>query len=136
MTQQQEILTKILTTKFGIGKYYPNSIESVELDKTGIMNEVARTYRKLGGILDIPTLSFGNWDICLDGFIVELDEEQYFNRYRALTLNSYIYHIEKGFDVFDYGKYCYEHEIDCLKNHHGANTGQVPQRKPNLGYRG
>jgi hypothetical protein len=115
MTQQQEILTKILTTKFGIGKYSPNSIESVELDKTGIMNEVARTYRMLGGILDVPPLSFGKWDICMDGLIVELDEEQQFNRYRAMTLASYIYHVVKGFDLVDYIKYCRIYEYDCLK---------------------
>ena len=90
MRQRQEILTKILIDKFGIGKYYPNSVELTVLSKAGIMNEMLRTYRKLDGILDVPPLSFGKWDICLNGFIVELDEEQHFNRYRAATLESYI----------------------------------------------
>jgi hypothetical protein len=115
MRQRQEILTKLLTDKFGIGTHCPSSIDSALLIKAGIMNEVLRTYRKLGGILPVPPLSFGKWDICLDGFIVELDEEQHFNRYRAITLGSYIYHMDKGFDVFEYGNYCNKYEADCLR---------------------
>lgn len=115
MRQRQEILTKILTQKFGSGRYYPNSIELTVMNKAGLSNEVGRTYRKLGGILEVPPRSFGKWDICLNGFIVEFDEEQHFNRYRAITLESYIYHINKGFDIFDYARYCADYESNCLK---------------------
>jgi hypothetical protein len=45
------------------------------------------TYRELGGIQALPQLRPNGWDIVLaDGLIVELDEEQHFNRYRAATL--------------------------------------------------
>lgn len=46
-------------------------------------------YRELGGPPHVPVpLRPGVWDIVLaDGLIVELDEEQHFNRYRRTTLD-------------------------------------------------
>lgn len=45
-------------------------------------------YGELGGANSpLVVLRPGSWDIVLaDGLVVELDEEQHFNRYRALTL--------------------------------------------------
>ena len=45
-------------------------------------------YRSLGGSAeDFVVFRPGVWDIVLaDGLIVELDEEQHFNRYRSATL--------------------------------------------------
>lgn len=45
-------------------------------------------YRELGGVHDsLPPYTTGGWDIALaDGRVVELDEEQHFNRYRAVSL--------------------------------------------------
>lgn len=136
MRQHQEILTKILIDKFGIGKYYPNSIELSLLNKAGILNEMVRTYRKLGGILDVPPLFFGKWDICLTEFIVELDEEQHFNRYRAATLESYIYHMEKGFDIIDYVKYCTDYETNCLKKASWGKYWTSPSSEKQFGLPG
>lgn len=45
-------------------------------------------YRRLGGIQENPTLRPGGWDMNAGGILVELDEEQHFNRYRAATLES------------------------------------------------
>lgn len=115
MRQRQEILSTLLISKFGSGKSYLNSIEFKDLNKAGLDLEVTRTYKRLGGILEETPLSFGKCDICLNDCIIELDEEQHFNRYRAITLNSFIYHMEKGFDVFNYGKYCSDYEENCLK---------------------
>jgi hypothetical protein len=114
MKQRQAILTQILDSRFGKGEILGNSIEPGDLVKAGVMKEVFRIYRRLGGILNQPPLSFGEWDICLNGFIVELDEEQHFNRYRAITLDSYLYHIEDGFDIFSFKKYCVDNEQSCL----------------------
>lgn len=136
MRQLQEILTRLLTEKFGTGKYYPNSIDLALLKKAGIMNEVVRTYNKLGGILDVPPLSFGKWDICLDGFIVELDEEQHFNRYRAVTLESYLYHVEKGFDIVNYAKYCVDYENNCLKKSSWGKYWTSPSTEKQFGLPG
>lgn len=115
MKQRQEILASILTSKFGTGKHFPNSVNISDLSRAGIVNEVTRTYRKLGGILEEAPLSFGKWDICLTDFIVELDEEQHFNRYRATTFNSFIYHMEKCFEVAEYMDYCSKFELNCIK---------------------
>lgn len=45
-------------------------------------------YQTLGGVMDpMPPLRPGGWDIVLtDGRVLELDEEQHFNRYRAASL--------------------------------------------------
>ncbi len=45
-------------------------------------------YRELGGrAVGLVTFRPGVWDVVLaDGLVVELDEEQHFNRYRRLTL--------------------------------------------------
>lgn len=114
MFQRQEILRNILTLNYGFGKDYPDSISDHDLLKNGLLNEVIRTYKRLGGILVEPPFSFGKWDICLSDIIVEFDEEQHFNRYRSITLNSFIYHMEKGFDIMDYAKYCTAYENICL----------------------
>lgn len=45
-------------------------------------------YRQLGGIQHRPRLAPRGWDHPMGGLIVELDEEQHFNRYRALTLST------------------------------------------------
>ena len=136
MRQRQEILTTLLTAKFGEGRYYPNSIEWNDLKKAGLVNEVNRIYKSLGGILDVPLLPFGNWDICLNGFIVELDEEQHFNRYRTITLDSYIYHMEKGFDIFDYAKYCTDYESNCLKKSSWGKYWASPSTEKQFGLPG
>lgn len=49
--------------------------------------ELLAIYRNLGGVLHSPVLAPGDWDFAFsDGFIVELDEDLHFNRYRAATL--------------------------------------------------
>lgn len=72
-------------------------------------------FRALGGV-DSPLVALrpGAWDIVLDdGLIVELDEEQHFNRYRAATL-------EPGWAqdlpwAGDYLRYSIEREGECLR---------------------
>lgn len=49
--------------------------------------ELLHVYKNLGGVLESPILAPGDWDFAFaDGFIVELDEDLHFNRYRATTL--------------------------------------------------
>jgi hypothetical protein len=49
--------------------------------------ELLTTYRNLGGLLQSPALAPDDWDFAFsDGFMVELDEDLHFNRYRAATL--------------------------------------------------
>ena len=96
MRQQQDILSKTLINHFGKGEDIGNSIPIDHLIKQGLINEVKRNYIKLGGVQENIPLKFEKWDIILKDFAIELDEEQHFNRYRAVTLESYIYHTEIG----------------------------------------
>lgn len=49
-------------------------------------------------------------DIKLNGFVVELDVEQHFNRYRLVTLSSQFY---RSKSVKEYRYYCNQFEEDC-----------------------
>jgi hypothetical protein len=77
-------------------------------------DEINRMYRKLGGILPVAPIKFGKFDFVCSDFILEFDEEQHFNRYRKMTLESSVYP-SNGFDLDQYKKNCYEKEGDCLK---------------------
>lgn len=90
-------------------------------------------YEQLGGVLRMPVLQPLGWDIpTTGGLIVELDEEQHFNRYRAATLNmSWAAHLPWR---EDYLTYCSELEHIALKGHSGGgfwtSEGSVAQFGP------
>ncbi|WP_236967665.1 DUF7255 family protein [Microbacterium aurantiacum] len=90
-------------------------------------------YKQLGGVLRTPVLKPLGWDITTTGgLIVELDEEQHFNRYRAATLNtSWAVHLPWR---EDYLAYCSELEHIALKGHSGggfwSSEGSVDQFGP------
>ncbi len=76
---------------------------------------VLELYRALGGeVEEFAVFRPGVWDIVLaDGLIVELDEEQHFNRYRRTTLA-----VPWADDLpwaRDFRRYCVEHEDAALK---------------------
>lgn len=85
--------------------------------------EIMRVYKALGGRLSDYPKSFGAWDIFVpksaendDGFYVELDENQHFNRYRGITLNSCVYKRERIFSpeqLEEYKRFCAEYEHRC-----------------------
>ncbi|MBN1187466.1 MAG: hypothetical protein JXB49_34640 [Bacteroidales bacterium] len=115
MKQRQEILSGILNNYYEAGNNPGNSIFSNDLKKGGLTNEVYRIWKKLDGQDDLYPLEFGSWDIILEKFILELDEEQHFNRYIGIPLESFAYHVSNGFEISDYTKYCVTKEQDCLK---------------------
>jgi hypothetical protein len=76
---------------------------------------VLALYRDLGGTAEsFAVFRPGVWDIVLaDGLIVELDEEQHFNRYRRTTLEpSWAAALPWA---EDFRRYCEEHEGPALK---------------------
>ncbi|MEZ3157608.1 hypothetical protein AB1K56_11830 [Microbacterium sp. BWR-S6Y] len=76
-------------------------------------------YRQLGGVLSSPILRPSGWDIqTASGLIVELDEEQHFNRHRAETLRAE-WAVDLPWQV-DYLRYCADFERVALKSHSGA----------------
>ena len=79
-------------------------------------SEVESMYKELGGILGEPPLTFGSWDISTPEFILELDEENHFNRYRLQTLNSNVYQMINGFRLDEYMRFCTLYESGCRKH--------------------
>jgi len=113
MPKQEEILSQILIDKFGEGSFQKPSYSDFSTSK--LHNEITKVYRKLNGQLELYPVAFRGYDIQLSNCIVELDEEQHFNRYRALTLDSSIYKNSNSFSATDYIGYCKSFENLCLK---------------------
>jgi hypothetical protein len=77
-------------------------------------HELRRVYRQLGGILETEfPLMIGGWDIVDDNIRIELDEQLHFNRYRSITLESYVYKQLPQFPVTFYMDYCSKYEDEC-----------------------
>lgn len=75
--------------------------------------EILAVYKNLGGILKDVPCNLKKGDIELPKMIVELDEEQHFNRYREVTLESPIYDKLKRFPISEYRSYCEQYEDKC-----------------------
>lgn len=93
-------------------------------DLGALAGDVERVYRELGGQLPGSKLLPGPWDLSMDEVMIELDEGQHFNRYRAMTLDpdwsaALPWHS-------DYERYCDEQEHECLRvaSHQGFWTNQ------------
>lgn len=133
MKQRQEILSGILNNYYEAGNNPGNSIFSNDLKKGGLTNEVYRIWKKLDGQNDLYPLEFGGWDIILEKFILELDEEQHFNRYRGITLESFTYHVSNCFEISEYTKYCSTKEQDCLKKSSWGKYWTSPSSEQQFG---
>jgi hypothetical protein len=80
----------------------------------GIAQEVIRIYRMLGGMHEQPRVAPGPWDLQIGEVAIELDEENHFNRYRALTLDSSLYRRLEHLDAATYRAWCASREAACL----------------------
>ena len=109
MPERQEILKQILQFKFGIGYY-----TKPEFINSNLSEEINKVYMSLGGVLPLYPFAYRGYDIKCKNFILELDEEQHFNRYRLITFNSIIYNKHNYFDLSAYKKYCNVYEKNCL----------------------
>lgn len=78
-------------------------------------------YRNLGGILDKYPTGFKGYDVRLKDKVIELDEEQHFNRYRLTTINSPIYVKLQADFINQYKQYCQTKENECLKKASNRN---------------
>jgi hypothetical protein len=85
-----------------------------------LWGEIEQVYRQLGGVLALCPVQPGAWDVELAGIAVELDEEQHFNRYRALTLGSPLYEGTR-LPVREYSLFCTSYEGECLRK--ASNRG-------------
>lgn len=93
---------------------------------------VLELYRMLGGIQDRPVLTPNGWDCPVEGgLVVELDELQHFNRYRALTLQ---YPHAHGLPWrTTYFTYCTDHETDCLRSKASGGFWSTPKSEAMFG---
>jgi hypothetical protein len=113
MGQREETLKNYLTLKFGNNKY--SKPKKKDFFNSVFNNEIETIYRKLNGIQTEYPTSYRGFDIQCNDFIVELDEERHFNRYRLLTLSSTFYNENNlFFDLNIYKNICQKKEIDCL----------------------
>ena len=103
--KKENILKQIVLQEYG-EKKHPKLTKNQFLLSSELYFEVERMYKELGGTQEETPLKFGAWDISTPKFIMELDEENHFNRYRLQTLNSNIYQSIKGFLLDAYKQFC------------------------------
>jgi hypothetical protein len=78
-------------------------------------NQLYSIYTKFGGIQNEVPFNIGSYDCIVNGTIVELDEENHFNRYRAITLEADIYNDDSTLKKGKYLNYCKVYESKCGK---------------------
>lgn len=109
--QRQQNLEKFLQPLINRSSTIPK-IRAEDLSDTQLKN-IEAIYKKLGGVLEKPPINYGKYDIILKDKVVEVDEENHFNRYREITLTSPFYKSHKGFDTSAYKSYCHLYESKC-----------------------
>jgi hypothetical protein len=113
--RKESILKQVVLQEYGEKKHLKLTRGQFLLSSE-FYSEVESMYKQLGGILGEPPLTFGSWDISTPEFILELDEENHFNRYRLQTLNSNIYQMINGFRLDEYMRFCTQYESGCRKH--------------------
>ncbi|MFN8277498.1 MAG: hypothetical protein U0T84_08450 [Chitinophagales bacterium] len=114
MPSKQDFLKHLVQQKFPRGNHGKVSFQ--DLHHSVLLDEARDIYKKLGGQLTEVPIRYGPWDIATRDFIIELDEERHFNRYRLLTLQSKLYDNNPSFSVKDYRSWCADREPECLKS--------------------
>ncbi|MFC2080865.1 hypothetical protein ACFLR8_01480 [Bacteroidota bacterium] len=112
--KRQDTIAKIILEEFKSGKHN-NRLVINDIISYGIYDECIAIYKGLGGISNQFPVNFGKWDIDCSDFIIEFDEEQHFNRYRAFTLTSIIYNKHNRTFANEYLNYCIDYEVNCLR---------------------
>lgn len=115
MGKRQQILAQILFDR-GVSLQYSFNFDRTIFYDSPYDKQILSVYRQLGGVLDIYPIRFGDFDIITDEYFIELDEENHFNRYRAITLKSNFYSNNLNFSTQRYFEYCYNFENKCGKS--------------------
>lgn len=111
----------------------PPKPQMEDIEKADLYSAVTKVYKELGGILDIFPCNVGKYDLALDNYIIELDEEAHFNRYRLVTLNSIIYAQNNSFSVETYKSYCKNHEDFAIRRRSGGGFWTNPSTEKQFG---
>ena len=116
---EKKLIERVLTTagwKVVSGLHPPmrSLVSRLMADRTA-HDAVRSVYSALGGRAPIQMWSPGRWDIETENVIVEFDEEQHFNRYRAMTLQCPLYSRFRVFPLRAYRDFCRDREADCTR---------------------
>jgi hypothetical protein len=111
MGKKENFLAEICYKEFGFDSHSRPS--SSDILNSRYKKEINDIYEKIGGVLITPPTNIGKYDINLSDFIIELDEENHFNRYRKTTLNSQFYTEYNLFDIENYKLFCDKYEGLC-----------------------
>lgn len=109
MVKRQKVLARILSDN-GISLLYPFDFDRTVFYNSEYNETIFSVYKELGGILDTYPIGFGDFDIITEDCFIELDEENHFNRYRAITLKSNFYLNCPNFSKQSYIDYCNQFE--------------------------
>lgn len=110
MAEREDYLRCICIEKFEEGTH---SAPSLMLFDDDLNKEVRRVYTNLDGRMSEIPFRFKKYDIDLKDFIIELDEQEHFNRFRLQTLESPVYKHCHNFDVAKYREFCEKYESNC-----------------------
>lgn len=83
--------------------------------------QLQQVYESLGGIGARPCIEIKGYQMTFGKFVVELDDQLHFNKYRLITLRNDIYEQLHGIDVNKFRMYCRKFEKECLKS--GTSKG-------------
>jgi hypothetical protein len=114
MAERQNAFVKKLMDN-GIKVYYPVLIDRSLFDNSPYNILINEVYKNLGGVLSTYPIDFGNFDIILEDAFIEIDEENHFNRYRKLTLQTSLYPDHKYFPVSSFISFCEEYELKAQR---------------------
>lgn len=121
----QRALTQALTDA-GFEAAPPPASLRMDMLPTEAQARVMHIYRALGGIQERPTLTPTSWDCALaGGLVVELDELQHFNRYRARTL-EYAWALQIPWRAAYLG-FCAIHESACIQTKASSKFWSTPK---------
>jgi len=114
MGKRQEILINLLKTQSSkVNCAVISKPTVIDFKKSKCYNELLKIYRSLGGGQPEIPFNIGAYDCTIDGTIVELDEENHFNRYRLLTLQSDNYSSNSILVKDNYLSFCKAYESKC-----------------------
>ena len=112
MGARQSYLNTIMQEFYGIGHH--KKPKSNEFYSSDYNSEIDKIYMSLGGQFAKYPTDYRGFDLQCRDFIVELDEERHFNRYRHITLKSDFYNTYDYFNVEEYKTLCKNREKECL----------------------
>lgn len=111
MSKKEDFLASVCFQLYSCGLHIKPSLDLII--SSNMFDDINKVYRDLGGVLDVPPINPGKWDMDMNSFIIELDEENHFNRYRLKTLDFPVYKNYVNFNVEEYRKYCLSYENKC-----------------------